>query len=198
MTQEQIHIQPEEIDLILDGDEGFATHPRRKHLEACADCRATLERARVVNAMLECLPHMPARPDFASAVMARVQVFEPWYVTLGDNVRNLIPKRGPWRVATGLGLGGAALSVSAIAIWVALRIDLAIYAVQMAGTRLQSASVSVAGSMVSSMFGDEALTVLRDGGAPALVIAGTLFLATLAGATIGLRRLLISARRRGV
>jgi hypothetical protein len=87
--------------------------------------------------------------------------------------------------------------VSAIAIWVTLKIDLAIYAVQMAGTRLQAASVSAAGSMVSSMFGDEALAVVRDGGAPALMIAGTVFLASLAGATIGLRRLLISARSRG-
>jgi hypothetical protein len=196
MMQEP-HIQPEEIDLILDGDEGFATHPRRKHLEACADCRGILERAREVNAMLECLPHMPARPDFASAVMARVQVFEPWYVTLGDSVRRLIPTRGPWRAATTLGLGGAAVSVTAIAIWVTLRLDLTIYAVQMAGTRLQTASVSAAGTMVSSMFGTEALVVLREGGVPALMIAGTVFLATLAGATIGLRRLLISARGRG-
>lgn len=196
MTQEP-HIQPEEIDLILDGDEGFATHPRRKHLEACAECRATMERAREVNAMLETLPHMPPRPDFAAAVMARVQVFEPWHVTLGDTVRNLIPKRGPWRVAASLGVGGAALSVTAIAIWITLRIDLAIYAVQMAGTRLQAASVSAASSMVSSMFGDEALAVVRDGGAPAMMIAATVFLATLAGATIGLRRLLISARQRG-
>jgi hypothetical protein len=147
------HIQPEEIDLILDGDEGFATHPRRKHLEACAECRATMERARELTAMLESLPHMPPRPDFAASVMARVQVFEPWHVTLVDGVRNLIPKRGPWRVAASLGVGGAALSVSAIAIWVTLKIDLAIYAVQMAGTRLQAASVSAAGSMVSSMFG---------------------------------------------
>lgn len=196
MTQDQ-HIHPEEIDLILDGDEGFATHPRRKHLEACADCRATIERAREVTAMLESLPHMPAQPAFADSVMSRVQVFEPWHVTLGDTVRNLIPRRGPWRVATSIGLGGAAISVSAIAIWVALRIDLAIYAVQMAGTRLQTASVSAAGSMVSSVFGDEALAVVRDGGAPAFVIAATVFLATLAGATIGLRSLLISARRRG-
>jgi hypothetical protein len=191
------HIQPEEVDLILDGDEGFATHPRRKHLEACADCRAAIERAREVTAMLESLPHMPPSRDFAASVMAKVQVFEPWYVTVGDSVRRLIPKRGPWRVAASLGVGGAALSVSAIAIWVALRVDLAIYAVQMAGTRLQTASVSAAGSMVSSMFGDQALAVLRDGGVPALMIAATVFLATLAGATIGLRRLLISARNRG-
>jgi hypothetical protein len=196
VTHEQ-HIQPDEIDLILDGDEGFATHPRRKHLEACAECRDALDRAREVNALLESLPHMPARPDFASSVMAKVQVFEPWYVTLGDTVQRMIPQRGPWRVATSLGLGGAAVSVTAIAIWVSLKIDLAIYAVQMAGTRLQTESVSAAGSLVSTMFGEQALTVLRDGGTPALFIAATVFLATLAGATFGLRRLLVSARRRG-
>jgi hypothetical protein len=192
------HIQPEEIDLILDGDEGFATHPRRKHLEACADCRGTMERAREVNALLETLPHTGPRHDFASSVMSRVQVFEPWYVTLGDSARNLIPKRGPWRVAASLGVGGAALSVSAIAIWVTLKIDLAIYALQLAGTRLQSASASAAGSLVSTMFGEEALTVLRDGGAPTMLIAGSAFLVTLGAATVGLRRILISARRRGL
>lgn len=194
---QQPHIQPEEIDLILDGDEGFATHPRRKHLEACAECRAELERAREVNALLESLPHMPPRPDFAASVMARVQVFEPWHVTLLDTVKSLIPRRGPWRIATGIGLGGATLSVSALVIWISLKIDLAIYAVQMAGTRLQTASVSAANSVVSSMFGDEALVVIRDGGVSTLLIAITAFLLTLAGATIGLRRLLISARRRG-
>jgi hypothetical protein len=194
---QDLHIQPDEIDLILDGDEGFATHPRRKHLEACAECRAELERAREINAMLESLPHMPPRPDFAASVMSRVQVFEPWYVTLGDSLRNLVPRKGPWRVAASLGMGGAALSVSAIAVWVALKIDIAIYALQMAGTRLQSASVSAAGSLVSSVFGTEALAVLRDGGAPTLLVAGATFLATLAAATIGLRRLLISARHRG-
>lgn len=191
------HIQQEEIDLILDGDEGFATHPRRKHLEGCADCRAALDRAREVNALLECLPHMPPRPDFAASVMARVQVFEPWYVTLADSIRQTIPKRGPWRVATSLGLGGAALSVSAIAIWVALKIDLAVYAVQLAGTRLQSASVSAVGSVVSTMFGDQALSVVREGGTPALLVAATGLLVTFAGATFGLRRLLLSARGRG-
>jgi hypothetical protein len=193
----QPHIQSEEIDLLLDGDEGFAVFPLRKHLAECPDCQARLERARAVNRLLESVPHVAPRPDFANAVMSRVQVFEPWYVSLADSVRQLVPRTGPWRIAAGLAAGGVAVSLSALAIWVSLRLDLAVYAVQLGGSRLQAATVGIVSSAVSGMFGEQALSIVRDGGTPALVIAVTVFFASLAGATFAFRGLLAAARRRG-
>jgi hypothetical protein len=194
---QQDHIQPEEIDLLLDGDEGFAVFPLRKHLAACDACRAKLDRARAVNDLLEHLPHARPRAGFAAGVMSRVQVFEPWHVSLADTVRRVIPRTGPWRVVTGLAVGGLALSLSTIAVWVSLRLDLAVYAAQLGWTRLQTASATTAGAAVSSMFGDSALTALRDGGTPAVVIGIGVLLGSLAAATIGLRGLIGAARRRG-
>ena len=193
---QQNHIQPEDIDFLLDGDEGFVSFPLRKHLAECEECRARLDSARAVNDLLEHLPHVPPRGDFASRVMAQVEVFEPWHVTLAESVKRVVPRQGPWRVLAGVGAGGVALSVSAIAIWVSLRFDLAVYAAQLGLTRLQATTVSTAGAALSGMFGESAVTAIRDGGVPAIAIGVGALLATCAAATLGLRRLLTASHRR--
>lgn len=190
------HIQPEEIDFLLDGDEGFASFPLRKHVATCEDCRARVDQARAVNDLLERLPHVPPRRDFANRVMAQVQVFEPWYITLAEAAKRTIPHQGPWRVLAGASAGGVAISLTALAIWVSTRLDLAVYAAQLGLTRLQATTASTAGAAVSSMFGEPALAALRDGGMPAIVIGVAAFLATLAVATLSLRRLLTATHRR--
>jgi hypothetical protein len=192
----QEHIQPEDIDFLLDGDEGFASFPLRKHLAACAECRARLERAQAINEVLEHLPHVPPRGDFASRVMDHVQVFEPWHVTVVESARRMVPRQRAWRVLAGVGVGGVAISVSALAIWVSMRLDLALYAAQLGLTRLQATTASTAGAAVSSMFGESALVAVREGGMPAIVIGLGALVTTFAVATLGLRRLLTASRRR--
>jgi hypothetical protein len=190
------HLQPDEIDLLLDGDEGFAVFPLRKHIESCDVCRADFEHARAVVSLMEHLPHLPASPRFADAVMNRVQVNEPWHITLADAARRVVPRSGPYRVLATAGAGGVALSLSAFAVWVTLRIDFAIYAGQLGLSRVESAMASSASALVAHAFGDEALTVVRDGGLPVIVIGVSALIGVLAGATVGLRGLIVAARRR--
>ena len=191
------HLQPDEIDLLLDGDEVFAVFPLRKHIESCDECRAELEHARTVVGMIEHLPHLPASPRFADAVMRRVQVNEPWHVTASDTIRRLIPRSGPYRVLATAGAGGVALSLSAFAVWLSLRIDFAIYAGQLGLSRAESAMASSASALVSNAFGEPALAAMHDGGLPVILIGVAAVIGVLAGAPVGLRSLIAAARRRG-
>jgi anti-sigma factor RsiW len=191
------HLQPDEIDLLLDGDEGFAVFPLRKHIESCDACRAELEHARAVVSLVEHLPHLPASPRFADAVMRRVHINEPWHVTLADTARRWVPRSGPYRVLATAGAGGAALSLTAFAVWLSLRIDFAVYAGQLGLSRVESAMASSASAFVANAFGDQALTAVRDGGLPVIVIGVSALLGVLAGAAIGLRGLIGASRRRG-
>ncbi|HYV96135.1 MAG TPA: hypothetical protein VE967_01625 [Gemmatimonadaceae bacterium] len=195
MTQ-QDHIQPEEIELLLDGDEGFVVFPLRKHLEACPDCRAKLQNARAINDLIEHLPHAAPASGFADRVMARVQVFEPWHVTLVNQIRSMVPQTGPLRALSIASMGGVALSVTAIAVGLALRLDLLAYAVQLGLARLQTGAATTAGAAVSSMFGESALTSLQVAGMPAVVVGLSAVLVSIGVATLGLRSL-TRARRRG-
>lgn len=192
------HLAPEDIDFLLDGDEGFGLHPLRKHVSGCADCRARLDDARAVARLIEALPHREPSPGFANAVMARVNVFEPWYVTVADGARQMIPRTGPWRTMFVAGSGLAACTVTALAVWVTLRIDLAAYAAQLGWTRVQTAAATATGSTLASVVGEPALEALRAGGLPAILIGTTGFLLVLALATLGFRGLVRVARRRGI
>ena len=196
MTHEP-HLAPEDIDFLLDGDEGFGVFPLRKHVAACADCRARLDDARAVARLIDRLPHGAPSAGFADKVMARVNVFEPWYVTVADSVRQYIPRTGPWRAMFATGTGLAAVTVTTLAVWVALRLDLAVYAAQLGWSRVQTSAMTTAGGAVSSLFGDAALDTLRAGGLPAIALAATGLLVVLAAATFGFRSLVRVARRRG-
>jgi hypothetical protein len=193
---QQPHLEPGDIELLLDGDEGFSVFPLRKHLAACDQCQAEFERARATTELLERLPHESPRAGFADRVMSQVQVYEPWHVTLVEGVMRLFPRQGPWRVLAGAGAGGMALSLSALAIWVSLRMDFAVYAAQLGWNRAQSAVVSSAGMAVNNAFGEPALSVVRDGDLRSVILAVTAFVVLLGGATIGLRRLIGAQRRR--
>lgn len=194
------HLGPDDIDFLLDGDEGFASYPIRKHLEGCEECRAELKRARELNEALERLPMPTPSDEFASRVMTRVQVFEPWHVALVDSARRLVPHAGPWRAVATAGAFGAAISVTAIALWVTLRLDLALYAAQLGGTRLREASVAALSSAVSSLFGEPVLSALQSSGGlggGGLALFGGVLVVALIAATLGLRGLVASARRGG-
>jgi hypothetical protein len=196
MTQ-QLHLAPEDIDFLLDGDEGFGVFPLRKHVAACPECQARLDEAKAVVRLIERLPHSAPSGGFADKVMARVNVFEPWYVTLADSARQFIPRRGPWRALLATGSGLAACTVTVLAAWVAMRLDLAVYAAQLGWTRVQTAAMTTAGATVSSVFGEPAFNALRDGGLPAIVMGTAGLVLILAVATLGFRGLVRVARRRG-
>jgi len=198
---QQDHLTPDEIEALLDGEEGFNTNPSRRHLAGCPDCRAQMDEARNLVELLDGLPRISLTGRsvnaFSDSVMARVNVFEPWHVTLADTVRRLVPRSAPLRVALGAGAVSMALAMTTFAVWISLRLDVALYAGQLAADRLRDWIVASAGNAIAQSFGEPALSVLSGNGLIAVALAGSVLVGVLAGATFGLRGLLAAARRRG-
>src|SRR5579871_5571050 len=80
------HLLPDEIDQLLDGETGFGVAPLQAHLRDCEQCQAAFEEQREVVEALEHLPRLAPSPEFASRVMAQVQIYEPWHVAARDSV----------------------------------------------------------------------------------------------------------------
>jgi hypothetical protein len=110
------HLAPHELQKLVDGEE--VDSALLMHLERCEHCREELEAQHRVVALLESLPRFQPAPLFTYRVMREVNVFEPWYVTLADTVRKLVPRSRPGRVAV-ISLGVlAAFVVTAVSLWV--------------------------------------------------------------------------------
>ena len=92
------HLTPQEIDLLVDGEEGFGIAPLAAHIEECVTCRTELEAQQELVGSLEQLPHFTPSPLFAYRVMREVQVFEPWHVAAMNSVQRFIPRSRPARV----------------------------------------------------------------------------------------------------
>ena len=98
---EHRHLLPDEIELLVDGEEGFGTAPLVAHIERCEQCRIELDAQKRVAAELERLPHFMPSPLFAYKVLKSVQVFEPWQVTAADTARRFVPQSRLGRVFAG-------------------------------------------------------------------------------------------------
>lgn len=191
----QQHLQPGEIEFLLDGDEGFASHPLRKHLESCADCRARLDQARQVVERIELIADHAPSGGFADRVMARVPVFEPWYVTFAESARRAIPRGGPIRTLAAAGVALASVSLTTAAVWLALRMDVVLYVANAVRQRATATIVTGTGQFIAGTFGDAALATLRQRGLPVVLLAVTVMIGVFAVATFGLRGLIGAARR---
>jgi hypothetical protein len=71
MTEPSLHLDSDEVDLLLDGR---LTEDRTSHLETCEQCRAMAEETREVVAQLARLPRAIPSPAFADRVMAQVSI----------------------------------------------------------------------------------------------------------------------------
>lgn len=191
------HLLPDDIELLVDHEESPRTALLRGHLAECDDCRLEFELAESVGRMLDRLPHEAPAPGFSGRVMAQVQVFEPWHVALVDTLRRVIPASTPVRVVATAGAAAMALTLTAMAVWAALRPDLVLYAARLAIARVETALVTAGGTLVSDLFGDAALNAVREGGAGMLAAGLALVLMAFAAAAFGLRRLIATARHRG-
>lgn len=191
------HLLPNQIDLLVDGDAGSTARTMRAHLADCPDCRQRFERAQDAAHAVESLPHFTPRLPFADDVMARVQVIEPWHVALTGSALRLVPTRGPMRVLTTIfttiGVSLAALAISASALWLALRGDLATWMLSLAFERGRETLVASAGSLVSGALGSDTTALVSGGAWPLALTAGLLTL-SLIGAALGFRRLAATAR----
>ena len=166
------HLLPEEIDLLLDNEEGFGMAPLRKHLEDCVECRGTLDGLAQVVAQLESLPHFRPAPLFADRLMARVEVYQPWHVAARDFLGRLIPESSAGRVVMG-GLGAtAAAGVTAGLVWVGQRADAVLF---VGSYSLQRAREGLAASVIeatTSLLGAGAADTIQNGG-PVVLTAAT-------------------------
>jgi len=191
------HLLPEEIDLLLDGEVGFGTAPLKAHVRSCAECRAELEDARAVVRELEHLPHLSPSPLFTERVMAHVQVFVPWHVTLLDTVRGWMPRSRAGRVLVGSGLGSFAVVLTGVALWLITQLDTVIFAVNLALDRARTATMGLLSDAVGALFGDAALQIVRSSGGAGIGVALALLLLTALIAARALRAVAAGARARG-
>ena len=95
------HLRPDEIELLLDGEEGFGVAPLWAHVGSCASCEHSLDVARELMVALDTLPDFAPSAAFADRVMSQVQVFEPWHAAAWHAIQPYVPATRPARMAVG-------------------------------------------------------------------------------------------------
>ena len=190
------HLLPTEIDLLLDGEEGFGVAPLKAHARTCAECQTRLEEARFVTDALEELPHFAASHAFADRVMAQVPVFVPWHVAARDSVRRWVPRSRPAKVATLAVAASVASVLTAVMIWIATQTELLVFATGIAGTRLREALASAGQDALASLFGAQTLALASQTGVAGVTALAAGFLGAAAAATFGLRAIALASSRR--
>lgn len=86
-----LHLDPEELDLLL---EGSLPADRMSHLETCEDCRTAVEETREVVFQLASLPRVAPAERFTDRVMAQVGIVAEGHLTgqdLDQWVEGLLP-----------------------------------------------------------------------------------------------------------
>lgn len=190
------HLLPDEIDLLVDGEEGFGVAPLVAHVEQCSECRAEVEAQRQLVGTLERLPQLAPSPLFAHRVMAQVQVFEPWHVAALDTVRRLLPQSRPGRVFAGATAGAVALTLTLATVWVVSQIDAVALLATVATEQLRAAVLEGAGSLLSALFGQGAAQALQQSGGAGIAVLLTGFLLTVLMAAFALHAVASASRRR--
>ena len=189
------HLLPDEVDQLLDGASGLDAAPLRAHLAGCPDCTRQLADARIVCDALDALQHLAPSPRFTASVMAQVQVLEPWHVALANGAQRLLPASRPMRMVMLASGALVAVALSATAIGLAMRPDLALYAAGLAAGRARGALLDAAGTLIHDVFGQTALEALRSGGGSTVALGGAVLLTAVAVASVGLRAAATTARR---
>lgn len=190
------HLLPEEIDQLLDGEEGFGVAPLKAHIERCTQCRSELESQREIAYALERLPHFAPSSRLADRVMANVHVFEPWHVAFGDTVRRVLPRSSVGRVlATATG-GVMAVALTIMTVWLAQRADAVIFVANLVAQRTRGAIFEGLRETVTATAGASAASAVHAGGVIGLVVAASVFLAAVFIVAFGLKSLATVARRR--
>jgi hypothetical protein len=132
---------------------------------------------------------------FASRVMARVQIYVPWYITAWDRLRALVPQSRPARVLAGAGAVGMLMAITLLSLAVVTRLDALIFAIDLAYMRLQEWGSTLFTAALSAALGDAALDAVRSAGWLGLMALLSVLVLTTAGAA-GLVRSLVRGRGR--
>jgi hypothetical protein len=189
---EHRHLLPDEIDLLVDGEEGFGVAPLLGHVERCDACRAELEAQQRLVSRLELLPHHAPAPLFANRVMANVRVFEPWHVAALNAMQSLVPQSRPARILAGATAGTMAVFLTMASLWLVPRINGVVFLATVALERLRNAGIEAASGFSHAILGS---TVAGTASVGVTFTVGALLFAIL-GAAFGIRQLAAVSRRR--
>ncbi len=171
-------------------------NPLKAHLAQCAGCRAEFDAQRAVTTALEALPHFVPSPQLAQRVLAQVQIFEPWHVTLRDRIANALPRTRAGRTLV-FGTGGVmAITMSVLTVWLAHRADAVLFLGALIGQRMRDAVTGgVHDAVVATVGQGAAATVAANGLLGVGLALSTLAVAVL-GTAFGLKSLASAARSR--
>jgi len=189
------HLRPDEIELLLDGEEGFGVAPLRAHVRTCASCDAELDRARELMVALDALPDFAPSPQFADRVMSQVQVFEPWHAAAFNTARQFVPATRPARVAAGVGAALSAGVLTATATWAVARADIALLLAQVGLERFRDQLSAATSDVVTTVLGQPGIDALRHGTPEVAALAVGSFVAVVGMGVVGLRALAGASRR---
>ena len=183
------HLRPDEIELLLDGEEGFGVAPLRAHVRQCASCDGELERARELMVALDALPDFAPATGFSDRVMSRVQVFEPWHAAALSSARRFVPATRPARVAAGIGAALSAGVVTASATWAVARADIAFLLAQVGLERFRDQLSAASSDVFTTVLGQPGIDAMRQGSPEIAAIAVGGFVAVVGLGVVGLRAL---------
>lgn len=189
------HLRPDEIELLLDGEEGFGVAPLRAHVRQCASCDAELDKARELMIALDTLPDFAPSPAFADRVMSQVQVFEPWHAAALNSARQFVPATRPARLAAGAGVAISGGLITAAGTWALARADMAIFMTQL-GLEQFGARVSAAASdLTTTLLGQPGLEAIQTSTPEMVALFMGVFVAVSGLGVVGLRALATVSRR---
>ena len=189
------HLRSDEIELLLDGEEGFGVAPLRAHVRMCASCQSEYAQARELMIALDTLPDFAPSTVFADRVMSQVQVFEPWHAAALTSVRKFVPESRPARVAASIGASVSAGVLTAVATWAVARADFAVLLASVGLSRLQEQFSAAVSDLASTIVGQPGLDAFRNGTPEIAAVAVGGFVAVVSMGVVGLRSLVSVSRR---
>ncbi|MCO4099708.1 MAG: hypothetical protein HEQ38_09975 [Gemmatimonas sp.] len=188
------HLRPDEIELLLDGEEGFGVAPLRAHARSCMECQAELESARELMFALDTLPDFAPSPAFADRVMSQVQVFEPWHVAATRAVEQFVPATRSARLAAGLGAAVTAGLATAGATWAVARADMGFVLAQLGLESFREQVVAAGSDLLTTVVGQPGLEALRGSSPEVMALALGGFVAVAGMGVVGIRALATSSQ----
>ncbi|MBY0490838.1 MAG: hypothetical protein K2R93_13435 [Gemmatimonadaceae bacterium] len=189
------HLRPDEIELLLDGEEGFGVAPLRAHVRSCLECQTELESARELMLALDTLPDFAPSAGFADRVMSQVQVFEPWHAAATRAVESYVPASRPARVAAGIGAALTAGLGTAAATWAVARADMGLVLASLGLERFREQVVAAGSDLMATVLGQPGLDALRASTPETMALALGGFVAAAGLGVVGIRALATASRR---
>ncbi len=189
------HLRSDEIELLLDGEEGFGVAPLRAHVKSCVPCRQELDSARELMVALDALPDFAPSVNFSDRVMLQVQVFEPWHAAATRTVGQLVPATRPARIAAGFGAAITAGLATAGTTWVVARADMAFILTQLGAEGVRDQIVAASSDLASTVLGQPGIAVMQHGSPELAAIAAGGFVAIVGMGVVGLRALATASHR---